>query len=963
MRRGKKMNTTNHGKVQVSYGPCPPEEFAGRYREKEELRAILSLTIDHGQAVMISGTASSGKTSFLDWAEYEIQNKQDGLNSPTIKIKPITSGMMYTSYKNALTELKGHQKFAWFKNVLNNSKVKTSIDVLLGILEKASPVAGPLGAALGAVIGPVRALFRRASADDINKEIKYDQLLSSFRETLRNLSDKQKNNKILAFLCYDAQRFSELDFQLLKDLVCNLPPRIAFIISFCLTGSNAERHKKLLKVLANFECPEIHLSGMKANEIVEFAKLRYKSSIDDLTAEFLEKKIGDPECLEKCFTLLQRHNRDPSLANVREVLYDAVNPAMSTYIGLNQDWKDRVNSLCVLHLPLPLPLIACMLNIEKTKIARLQDELDLSELFIRVDSESYDFTHRSLREYRRKELASIAKVGYCEQAVECTTVLEDAFSDKMLVDLSLAEYRFCAEEYGSALELNLRLGYQLYDRFDFDLALELTERAKMCAEKTNDRKMLAGALHQKGMILQSIDKIHDSLDAYNKCLDIEREIGYRVGEARTLHQIGMVYEETKDFEKALENYNKSLEIERKGDQVDEAQTLIQIGIVYEKENKVKEAFENYNNGLEIMRVIGDRAGEARTLHQIGMVYEETKDFEKALENYNKSLEIEREMGDQAGEAQTLHQIGVVYEETYEFEKALGNYNNSLNIEREIGYQAGEARTMQQIGIVYQMTNKVKEAFENYNNSLEIMREIGNRAGVARALHQIGMVYEETNEFEKALENYNNSLEIMQEIGDRAGEAGTLHQIGMVYEETNEFEKALGNYNNSLEIEREIGNRTFEAQTLHHIGRVYQETKDFEKALGNYNNSLETKREIGDRAGEARTLHQIGMVYEETKDFEKALGNYNNSLEIMQEIGDRAGEAGTLHQIGMVYEETKGSKEASDYYNRSREIMREIGDRAGVARTLPQIDKDFYRQTDLRGYLKTTLKGGIYGQFL
>ncbi len=37
------MNTRNHGKVQVSYGPCPPEEFAGRFTEMTKLIEIFIL--------------------------------------------------------------------------------------------------------------------------------------------------------------------------------------------------------------------------------------------------------------------------------------------------------------------------------------------------------------------------------------------------------------------------------------------------------------------------------------------------------------------------------------------------------------------------------------------------------------------------------------------------------------------------------------------------------------------------------------------------------------------------------------------------------------------------------------------------------------------------------------------------------------------------------------------------------
>jgi tetratricopeptide (TPR) repeat protein len=610
--------------------------------------------------------------------------------------------MIFTSYKKMLTELMGHRKFGWFKKALGNSKVKKSIDVLLGILENASPLAGPAGVGIKTGVAAIRGLPPGETVD-------YSQLLSSFLTTLRSLSGELKNNQILTLLCDDVQWSSEPDFYLLKDLIRNLPPRIAFIISFRLEPESMAKYIELRQELDRFGSTEIRLSGMGVEEIKDFAMRRYGLTIEDTTAEFLHLNIDDPLCLVSCFNLLQRSNRDPSLVNVQEILPDAVDPARAIYSGLDQKWKDRANYLCVLYPPLPLSLIACMLKIENTEITRLQDELNQSVVFRRLEKETYDFAHHSLREYRRNEIPESVMIESHVQAARCFEVMGDTAPDKWLVDISLAEHLFLGQEYEKALELNLRLGDLLYDRFDYDSALQLTERAKTCAEKTNDKNMLAGALHQKGMILQSIYKFRDSLDAYNKSLEIEQEIGDQAGEAKTLHQIGMVYEETNRFEEALENYNKSLEIEQEiGDRAGEAQTLHQIGMVYEETNRFEEALEKYNKSLEIKQEIGDRAGEAKTLHQIGMVYQLTNRFEEALGNYNKSLEIKQEIGDRAGEATTLHQIGMVYQLTNRFEEALGNYNKSLEIEQEVGNKSGEVisvETIKRLSNNYQTTNR------------------------------------------------------------------------------------------------------------------------------------------------------------------------------------------------------------------------------------------------------------------
>lgn len=74
------MNQNHRGKSQVALSPCPPKEFAGRVNEKTKLLEVLQGSKDRGQVVLVSGRRGSGKSSFLNWAQYEIQNNGSGPN-------------------------------------------------------------------------------------------------------------------------------------------------------------------------------------------------------------------------------------------------------------------------------------------------------------------------------------------------------------------------------------------------------------------------------------------------------------------------------------------------------------------------------------------------------------------------------------------------------------------------------------------------------------------------------------------------------------------------------------------------------------------------------------------------------------------------------------------------------------------------------------------------------------------
>ena len=287
---------------QVSYGPCPPEEFAGRFDEKAEILGILREARLKGQVVLISGARGSGKTSFLDWAEYEIQNN---LDSPAIKKFFLeTPGIIFTTYKDLLIELRGHQQFGWFKKALGNPDVKKSIHVVLAVLEKASSLAGPYKLGIDSGVAAVRGILS-------TETVQYSQLLSSFLQVLRTLSDELiKSKQFVALLCDDAQWSSDPDFHLLKDLIRNLPPGITFIITFRLETESMGKYVELRQELDRFGYPEIRLGGMTAEEIKDFAMQRYGLAIADSTSQFLSLNIGDPLCLASCMNLLQRHHLD-----------------------------------------------------------------------------------------------------------------------------------------------------------------------------------------------------------------------------------------------------------------------------------------------------------------------------------------------------------------------------------------------------------------------------------------------------------------------------------------------------------------------------------------------------------------------------------------------------------------------------------------------------------------------------
>jgi energy-coupling factor transporter ATP-binding protein EcfA2 len=392
--RGYSMTSGKANRVEVPYTPCPPEEFAGRFQEREQFIDIVKQGPRQGQVVMVTGARGSGKSSFLEWARYHIQDAANGLHSPAIKREfPYTPGVIFATYRDILYDILGYRKFGWFrKAVKKHGKI---IKAVLDGIEKASKFLIIKGIPPEVGTGLVKELKELVPPEII----KYDQLFMEFSRVFENLSgDLVKRGRFVAILCDDVQRSSEPDFCLLRDLIEHLPPGVVFAFTYRLETESMEKCVELRKDIKRLGQIEINLAGMEVREIRDFSVSRYDYAINDNTAELLSKKVGDPFALVSCFNRLQREALDATVQNFQKILVEGLDALACVYDDLDKVWQDRVDRLSVLYPPLPLALIGCMLEVEKPELSSLQNQFNRSVIFKKADRGIYDFAHASLRE-------------------------------------------------------------------------------------------------------------------------------------------------------------------------------------------------------------------------------------------------------------------------------------------------------------------------------------------------------------------------------------------------------------------------------------------------------------------------------------------------------------------------------------------------------------------------------------
>jgi tetratricopeptide (TPR) repeat protein len=224
------------------------------------------------------------------------------------------------------------------------------------------------------------------------------------------------------------------------------------------------------------------------------------------------------------------------------------------------------------------------------------------------------------------------------------------------------------------------------------------------------------------------------------------------GVAFALHNLGVIHQDRGEYDEALKKYQQSLEIkEYLGDREGVAGSLHEIGRLHQARGEYDEALKKYQQSLEIEEELGDRAGVATSLHQFGTLHLIRGEYDEALKKYQQSLEIEEELGDRAGVANSYGQIAMLHQVRSEYDEALKKYQQSLEISEELGDQKTVGISLHNLGVVHQARGEYDEALKKYQQSLEIKEDLGDRAGVANSLGQLGKLFIVLERFQEAFE--------------------------------------------------------------------------------------------------------------------------------------------------------------------------------------------------------------------
>ncbi len=232
---------------------------------------------------------------------------------------------------------------------------------------------------------------------------------------------------------------------------------------------------------------------------------------------------------------------------------------------------------------------------------------------------------------------------------------------------------------------------ELWQRGQYDSALDYAEKTRSLALETGDSLILAKSLNNIGMIYGSKGDPAKGIYYYEQSLAILKASGAKDKIPVALLNLGIAYRSQGIYDKALTNYfEAATHFEKKKELMNLSSAFNSIGIIFRIEKNYKKALEYHAHALRVRKEIAYEKGIASSLNNIGMVYMDLSNYDSALYYFNQSLKL-KEIGNLPGEkASTLTNIAEVYYLKTDYSLAETYYLMAHKLVEEAGDKIGLA---------------------------------------------------------------------------------------------------------------------------------------------------------------------------------------------------------------------------------------------------------------------------------
>jgi class 3 adenylate cyclase/tetratricopeptide (TPR) repeat protein len=500
---------------------------------------------------------------------------------------------------------------------------------------------------------------------------------------------------------------------------------------------------------------------------------------------------------------------------------------------------------------------------------------------------THDVAYNSLLVQRRKELHRLIAMA-----------IEALYAERLPESYEMLAYHYeRGEVWEKALEYLVKAGQKAQQAYanqealdHYNRALDMCERLGGAVEPALRMTIYVG----KGAVHFLLSEFRASVEAYQRLLEVARQLGDRHKEAEALYQIGFGFLLAHEFEQALEFSQRAQALAAEtGNQSILAASLFVIAWIDAVTGKLDEATYGLEEALRISREAEEKGHEGFTLFLLGAIHSWKGEYEQAMQLLEQGFTIGHAHDLQFVVIQNLWLRGLTYGGQGEYAAALVALQDALALSDRLGDRIVKCRILNTLGWVHGELYNLDTAIQYNRQGAEASYTLSDPEISRNAEINLGDDYLLLGELEQAQRYLEKVYRDTQQRGQWGEEWMKWRYAQHLYHSLGELWLTQGDTAQALEFAEEclkLAEPTMSRKNLvkgwRLKGQALLAQGQGEQAEAALSRALTLARETGNPPQLWKTYQALGALYEWQANLERARVAYQSAMDIIDGVAER-----------------------------------------------------------------------------
>jgi len=499
-----------------------------------------------------------------------------------------------------------------------------------------------------------------------------------------------------------------------------------------------------------------------------------------------------------------------------------------------------------------------------------------------------------------------------------------------------AEAKAIAEEVGDRLGLlttlmNLAICHRHLGQLK--QAVDLNQAALAIASEVpgperpdggNNRQAQGAILGNLGLCLYERREYQSAIEMHERSKQIAEEVENHKGVAVSCGNIGECYYAMGDYDRAIKQYEKrKLFAEKERDRLSVGKMNEKIGNCYLQLGQYDRVIEHHTETKTIFREIGHHEGVVRMCNSLGTCYDKLEQHDKGNEQRREAMAEEAARGLTIGARVQLHSLK---SDGREITVKSSNLNEKAN--RPSGALHWTDPQWHCFEKPDESAAHVPFFIHPYHLTSGVLSE--NPEYAAERYRNYGDECRDRGQYEKARALLMQSKNIAERIGHLDGVCKACNSLGILFKYMNQLPTAIGFYEAGKKAALELNSPIELARILNNLGTCWRNMGQYDRALEQYR-EVQKIQEAMDPAGQSidvlrsrgLTCTNIANCYKDLGRYGEAMPLYEQHIEIAKKAYDNVGLFKSCLALGDLHSRSGQHVMAIELHKQSKKIAEEL----------------------------------------